>query len=547
MAYRIKTDTSSRTGMQAASQFWSSHSSVSIKDRTLEDSGIPLDFRDGKAVLSAPENHCMICAASGKGKTRRELYPAVIMAARAGRSLVIADMKGEIFKNTGATVKQCGHEIKIINLRNPSCSDRYSPLSIVQKYWRRGDRSRAMILLKDTCAIVTEKLRCDRDKFWENAAQDLILGFAILLLEKDAPLTFCNIHSLINEYFGEKEFRDEYIARLDRNAESFRRLATVVNLESDTTLSCVLSEANASLSCFVDQRSVRNLLSASDIELTDIGRKPSAVYLMCPDESTALYGIASLFIEQCYSELINFADSTEGNRLPVKVDFILDEFGSFVGSDWPSKLTAARSRGIRFVLAIQALSQMVARYGESGARTIMANCRTLVFMGGRDLKLLNEISMLSGTMTDERIGIARPVLSINDLSTLPMGEIVVLDDSGLPYIGHLPEWSNWEILGCASQQKAVHTDEEADLPVSLRTLLGISADSPRQDIPDEPLPTHEADEEDALEKAVRRGMTIQSILQKLDSDPEFTEQLQRLLEGKDRPVTKIDDDDDLPF
>ena len=268
--------------------------------------------------------------------------------------------------------------------------------------------------------------------------------------------------------------------------------------------------------------------------------------MFCPHVRFS-YCNCHLLSQLWYSELINFADSTEGNRLPVKVDFILDEFGSFVGSDWPSKLTAARSRGIRFVLAIQALSQMVARYGESGARTIMANCRTLVYMGGRDLRLLNEISMLSGTCLDKRTGIERPVLSINDLSTLPMGEIVVLDDSGLPYIGHLPEWSNWEILGCTSHQKSVQTDEEADPPVSLRTLLGISADTPRQDIPEEPLPSQEADQEDALEKAVKRGVTIQTILQRLDSDTEFEEQLQRLLEEKDRSVTKIDDDDDLPF
>lgn len=550
MAYRIKTDTSSRTGMQISSRFWNSHSSVSVDDRELEDSGIPLDFSNGRVVLSAPENHCMICAASGKGKTRRELYPAVVMSARAGRSIVIADMKGEIFRNTSEEVRRCGHEITVINLRDPGNSDRFSPFSLVQRCWDSGDHSRATILLKDICTIITAKIHSDRDMFWEVSAQDAIVGFALLLLEKGAPLTFGSIHSLFNEYFRNKEDRRMFDFAFDTNAESYKRLSTILNLEADNTLSCILSEVNAALSPLVDQKSVRTLLSCSDIDLKGIGEKPTAVYIVCPDESTSLYGIASLFVEQCYSELVAYADSRDDNRLPVKVDFILDEFGSFVGSNWAGKLTAARSRGIRFVLAIQAMSQIVERYGDSGARTIMANCRTLVFMGGRDLRLLSEISMLSGTCVDERTGIDRPVLSINDLSTLAMGEIVVLDDSGLPYIGHLPDWTDWGIRGAVARWKVANTDEKALYTVSLGTLLGISEDTPQQEAPDEPLPLEELDEDDALEKAVQRGMIIQSVMQKLDSDPEFTAELQRLLEGNRRPVertAKNDDDDDLPF
>ena len=471
MAYSIKTVSSSRTGLETKSRFWSSHSLTSIKDMKLEDSGIPLDVRDGKAVLSGPENHCMVCAASGKGKTRRELYPTVVMSARAGRSLVIADMKGEIYKNTASEVQRCGHDIKIINLRDPSNSDCFSPLSLVQEYWDRGDRSRATILLKDICALVTSKIHSERDMFWEIAAQDAIMGFGLLLLERRNPLTFDNIHSLFNDFFKVKDARDAFKECTDTEAESYKRLATVMNLESDSTLSCIVAEVNSALSCFVDQKDVRDLLERSDIKLTDIGVKPTAVYLMCPDESTALYGIASLFVEQCYSELINFADSREDNRLPVKVDFLLDEFGSFVGSDWPSKLTAARSRGIRFILAIQAMSQLVDRYGDNGARTIMANCRTLVFMGGRDMRLLSEISMLSGYRVDERTGFEKPVLSINDLSTLKTGQIVVLDDSRLPFIGNLPDWEDWGIGKRMSSLDKGRTVHQAK-PVTLDKLMG---------------------------------------------------------------------------
>lgn len=425
-------------------RFWKSHHSHDMSLQRLGQSGIPLDIRDNQVVTSDPEKHCMVCGTSGRGKTRRELYPMVVMSARASRSMVIADMKGEIYRNTADEVRRCGHQIRVINLRNPSVGNRYNPLSLVQRYWDEGNTGRATIMLKDITNLLTQKIRSDKDGFWQSATEDVIVGFALFILEHKLPLTFDSIHRLCTQYFSDD---DTNILRemFDTGTESYRRLSTILNLISIQTSSCISSEVNAVLSCFVDQSDVRDLLSSSDFDLTDIGRQPMAVYLVCPDESTALYDIASQFVEQCYSELISFADSREDNTLPVKVDFLLDEFGSFVGSDWPSKLTAARSRGIRFVLALQNMSQLMSRYGENGARTIMANCRTLVFMGGRDIDLMQEICTLGGSTTDSRTRKEQPVLTLPRLSMLQTGEVVVIDDGSQPYIGTLPDWSAWNI------------------------------------------------------------------------------------------------------
>ena len=530
MAYSIKTGSVSGTGLETTNWFWKNHRMAGLDVDVLKDSGIPLDVRDGKAAFSEPETHCMVCGVSGRGKTRRELYPTVILSARAGRSMIIADMKGEIYRNTAAEVRRCGHDIRVINLRTPSQGDRFSPFSLVQRYWDKGDRSRATILLKDICTLVTSKIHSDRDQFWEIAAQDAIMGFALLILEHRAPLTFANIHSLFNQYFANKESRAEFNKAFNlMNTESIRKLVTVANLESDTTLSCVVSEVNSSISCYIDQPDIRDLLSGSDFKLTDIGRKPTAVYFICPDESTSLYGIASLFVEQSYSELINYADNSEQNTLPVKVDFLLDEFGAFVGSDWPSKLTAARSRGIRFILALQSMSQLVARYGENGARTIMANCRTLVYMGGRDIRLMSEISALSGYREDPRTGLEKPILSLNDLMNLKTGEIVVLDDSGLPYIGHVPDWSEWNI-----RDKAMLTDRartiRPEIAIGLRDLLGI-----RDDAGSKPeRPEHDSTSPDPADTA---DMDADELLENVEDEPEYMKDIREYLESTD----------DLPF
>ena len=532
MAYSIKPNTCSRTGLESQARFWKEHKSISINGKDLNESGIPLDVRGNEVAISSSENHCMICGVSGRGKTRRELYPAVVMSARAKKSLIIADMKGEIFRHTSEEVKRCGHEVIIINLRNPQKSNHYSPFSIVEDYWKQGDKSRATILLKDICSIITAKIHCEKDSYWELAAQDVIAGFALFILEQEAELTFNNIHRLFNEYFRDKEDRSVFNRAFNVDAESYKRLSTVLNLEAENTLSCIVSEVNTALSPFVDQESVRGLLSCSEINLKSIGKKPTAVYLICPDESTSLYGIASLLIEQSYSELIAYADSRDDNRLPVKVDFLLDEFGSFIGSNWPNKLTAARSRGIRFVIAIQAMSQIVARYGENGARTIMSNCRTLTFMGGRDMRLINEISILSGTKIDDRTGIERPVLSINDLCTLKTGEIVVLDDSELPFIGHVPDWKIWGIKN-RTESLEVNQNRTDTEPVNLKKLLGISEEN------DQEIDDYEPEIESRSEQPKGSVMTIKDILKSIEDNSDFVEYLNEIAEKN-----RTDNDDE---
>ena len=439
----------SMSGIEPLDRFWDTHPTESVDAPKTEESGIPLDFQDGKVAISNPETHCMICGASGLGKTRRMLYPAVTLSARAGRSMVIADLKGEIYRHTANEVRRCGHDIKVINLRNPWIGDRFSPLSLVERYWKSGDHSKAIILLKDISEILTAKLISSKDSYWMLAAQDSFIGFAILILERGWPLTLERIHRLFNRFVSIKEERLEMLENFQNGEyEAQKRLSTILNLattETESTLACILSEFNTAISAYVDQEDVRDLLSCSDIELTDIVNKPTAVYLVCPDESTALYGIASLFVEQTYSELIRFADSREDNKLPIKVDFVLDEFGNFICSDWPAKLTAARSRGIRFILALQSMSQLISRHGDSGARTLLANCRTLVYLGGRDLWLMEEISKLSGRLINPATGATRPVLSITDLNAVRNGCVVVLDDSEQPYIGHVPDWEQWGI------------------------------------------------------------------------------------------------------
>lgn len=417
---------------------------VGIKDQNVEKPGVPLDVEGGRVTLSPSDNHCMVIAASGRGKTRRVMYPSVILSARAHHSVVILDPKGEIYRATEAEVRRCGLDVHVLNLRNPECGNRWNPLSLVQQCWDAGDRSRALVMLKDIGTLITDSIATERDGYWRASAINCFVGFATLILERNMPLTFDSIHSLACDWHARTELRGLFRDRINSESEGYRALSTLLSLESDVTIGCVMSEFDVAISRFADLPSVRDLLAESDFAMSDIGNKPMAVYIVVPDESTALHPIASMFIEEAYSELIRIADNREDNMLPVAVDFYIDEFGSIPGNDWVSKLTAARSRRIRFTLAVQDYGQLVKRYDESGAQTLLSNARTVIYLGGKDLRMMSLLSSLGG-VEQNRYGIGYARITPDAIASLPEGMAVIVDDSGRPWYGHLPDWKSWEI------------------------------------------------------------------------------------------------------
>ncbi len=123
-------------------------------------------------------------------------------------------------------------------------------------------------------------------------------------------------------------------AKGETRATLFSVLATVIKMFSDT--------------------GIANLTSRTDFELEDIGKKKTAVYLIIPDEKESRHDLASLFIDQCYQALVNYAQSLSTGKLPIRVNFILDEFSNMPQIPFISgKIAVSRSRNIRYYLVIQ--------------------------------------------------------------------------------------------------------------------------------------------------------------------------------------------------
>ena len=485
----INTQTSTaRKGAEFSTDKAFMESSILVRSDAsgLEYSGIPLDVSPSggnEYATSKRELHAFIVGDTGCGKTRRLIIPSIRLIGKSGESMVISDPKGELYRKTSGGLKAHGYDIIVVNMRSPGRGQRWNPFAEVEKlYHAEGDENhdRAMLLIEDIVEVIHAPNRSDRDPYWDNIAVQYIKALIFMILKYGEGLSFGaiadldkNLSRIMTNKRRSKQLLD-FMASLDDYSpikENMSAIADLVKGGVGSTLGCALSEAKMIISQYTRQLTIRRLLETSDFDISDIGRKPTALYIILPDDSEALYPIATLMVKQIYSSLINDADE-KGGMLDNRVSFILDEFSNFTRLEAiGSMLTASRSRGIRFVLVCQNVGQLEEKYGKYGAETIRANCRVWVYMGCRNLEFLKMLQELSGIHVEKYGGGIYPLMDIDMLQRLAAGEVFVWNDRCSPKLCHLPDCSEYDF---GSDDTA-----EVDLPPYRENDNSVSCDIPR--------------------------------------------------------------------
>ncbi len=151
--------------------------------------------------------------------------------------------------------------------------------------------------------------------------------------------------------------------------------------------------------------------------------------MIIQDEKKTYHALATIFVKQCYEALIDIAMASPNSKLPIRTNFILDEFANMPPlKDVTTMITAARSREIRFTLFIQNFAQLNQVYGNENAETIRSNCGNLVYLITTELKALEEISKLCGEVKSKKDDktASTPLVTVSDLQKLKKFECIIL-------------------------------------------------------------------------------------------------------------------------
>ena len=416
-----------RKGIEYGSARWGTVED--IKPYMSEDPwmNIPLTATEALTMESRPKQpkyarnkNIVVIGGSGSGKTRFFVKPSVMQM---NCSMVITDPKGTLIEECGKMLAKgppkkdkngnimkdksgkVVHEpyvIKVLNTINFSKSLHYNPFAYI--------RSEKDILKLVTTIIVNTKGEGEKasEDFWVKA-EKLLYTALIAFIWYEGDEEEKNLNTLL-DLLNESETREEdetYQNPVDmmfqeleeRDPQHFAvRQYKKYKMAAGKTAKSILISCGARLAPF-DIAELREIMSYDEMELDKIGDRKTALFLIMSDTDTTFNFVIAMLQSQLFNLLCDKADDEYGGRLPVHVRVIADEFANIGQIPQFDKLIATiRSREISASIILQSQSQLKAMYKDS-ADTILGNCDTTLFLGGKEKTTLKEMSELLGKET----------------------------------------------------------------------------------------------------------------------------------------------------
>ncbi|HHJ7388601.1 TPA: VirD4-like conjugal transfer protein, CD1115 family, partial [Streptococcus pyogenes] len=347
----------------------------------------------------ARNKNVLVIGGSGSGKTRFYVKPNLMQM---HSSYVVTDPKGTLVLECGKMLYENGYDIKILNTINFKKSMKYNPFAYL--------RSEKDILKLVQTIIANTKGDGEKagEDFWVKA-EKLYYTALIGYIYYEAPEEEKNFKTLLDMIDASEVREDDetYMNPIDRLFEALEKKEPThfavkqykkYKLAAGKTAKSILISCGARLAPF-DIRELRELMSEDELELDKIGDRKTALFVIISDTDDTFNFVVSIMYSQLFNLLCDKADDVYGGRLPVHVRCLLDEFANIGLIPKFEKLIATiRSREISASIILQAQSQLKAIYKDH-ADTIVGNCDSTLFLGGKEKTTVKELSETLGKET----------------------------------------------------------------------------------------------------------------------------------------------------
>ena len=425
---------------------------VSQTDDKTDAAGVPLMMKDDKILVDNGEYHNLVIGATGSGKTQTIIFPTVEVLAKHRESMIITDPKGEIYEQTSNMLRDKGYEVLVLNFRDPQAGNCWNPMTLPYKIYKEGNQDKAIELLDDLAAnILYEEKSGNADPFWEKTSADYFSGLTLALFD-DAEEDQVNLNSISlmttvgEEKFGGSTYMKEYFSMMDPSGAAYTNASGTIMAPSETKGS-IISVFKQKIKLFATRDNLSEMLSHSDVDLGSIGEKPTVLYIVIQDEKKTYHSLVTILLKQCYETLIGTAQK-HGGKLPVRTNFLLDEFANMPPlKDITTMITAARSRQIRFTMIIQNFAQLDQVYGKENAETIRGNCGNTIYLITTELKALEEISKMCGEVKSKKDDktASTPLVTVSDLQKMKQFEVIIMRLRLNPFKTKFIPYFKWNI------------------------------------------------------------------------------------------------------
>lgn len=340
----------------------------------------------------------LVIGGSGSGKTRFYAKPNLMQM---NCSYVFTDPKGTVLEECGRMLEQNGYKIKVLNTIDFSKSMKYNPFSYIKKETDIMKVSDALIEGTTTGKQQGEQFWLDAERLLYNA----LIGY-IWKYGTDEERNFGTLLDMVNA-MEIREDDDSFKNAVDfmfeelqeEDPENFAVLQYLkFKQAAGKTARSIMITVGARLSRF-DIKAVREVMSADELELTELGKSKCALFIITSDTTKTFNFMATILYTQLFNLLCEQADNQFKGSLPIPVHCMLDEFANLGRiPDFEILISTIRSRNISASIILQSLAQLKSIYDKQ-ADIISDNCDTLLFLGGKGRETLKEISELIGKET----------------------------------------------------------------------------------------------------------------------------------------------------
>ena len=432
-----------------------------------------------EAMVDTGDVHALMIGAAGVGKTAFWLYPCIEYACASGMSFLSTDTKGDVMRNYGTIAKEYGYKVSVIDLRNPTRSNGNNLLHLVNKYmdlykeypdelaYKAKAEKYAKIISKTIILSGMDAASFGQNAYFYDAAEGILTATILLVAEFCEPDSrhIVSVFKIIQELLapaagkkGKNKFH-ELMEMLPNDHKAKWFAGSALNT-GEQSMASVMSTALSRLNAFLDSELEQLLCFDTEIDAEVFCSEKSAVFIIMPEENPNTFFMISLILQQMYREILAVADEN-GGKLKNRCVFFCDEYGTLPKiQDAEMMFSASRSRRLQIVPIIQSFSQLDKNYGKEGAEIIVDNTQLTIFGGFAPnstsaevlSKALGSRTVMSGSVSRGKNDpsqslqmIERPLMTPDELKSMPKGQFVVMKTGAHPMKVKLKLFFNWGI------------------------------------------------------------------------------------------------------
>lgn len=433
------------------------------------------------AMVDTGDVHVLMIGAAGVGKTAYWLYPCIEYACASGMSFLSTDTKGDVMRNYGTIAKEYGYNVSVIDLRNPTRSNGNNLLHLVNKYmdlyqqnpdelvYKARAEKYAKIISKTIILSGMDAASFGQNAYFYDSAEGLLTATILLVAEfcKPEERHIVSVFKVIQELLAPAKSkgrtgRNQFQQLMDLlpNDHKAKWFAGAALNTAEQSMSSVMSTALSRLNQFLDSELEQLLCFDTEIDAEKFCNEKSAIFVIMPEENPNTFFMISLILQQLYREILSVADEN-GGKLKNRCVFFCDEFGTLPRIESAEMMfSASRSRRLQIVPIVQSFAQLDKNYGKEGSEIIVDNTQLTIFGGfapnssSADIlsKALGSRTVMTGSVSRSKNDPSqslqmteRPLMTAEELKSLPKGDFIVMKTGVHPIRVHLKLFFKWGI------------------------------------------------------------------------------------------------------